>query len=490
MQRPSGIYVRLLLPAVLRPLVGQRFIVRSLGDLRNDAARLAAACLGYALRKAAAAAAAGEAMDKKLLEAALAAAARGDIREYKIDIPGVGSIEADGPEEHGRAMEMLRAMQGSRSHGPATGPMLHEALDRFLEQFKRKNLAPATIRETAHSITLFHDLVDDVPLWDVGHQQLDFFEDAIAHWPTNARVLPAYKGLDTRAIVARGRADPDVPKIGWRTVDKHRDRLAVFFNDVLSRREVPFNPLANRSNRPPSAAKYTPTHRAFRPEELHRIFDPALREAHCSDDAHFFWLPLLCLFTGARLNEIARLRVIDLEHFDGSVWGVHITPEAGRLKNAQSRRFVPLPDRLLDLRFVAYAQDTAAAGFKELFPGGSTTSQNGPGNRLSKWFNRTYLDRVCGLADPALCFHSFRHTLITTADRLGLSEESVAPITGHAPRSVQSRHYIAKPSMLERKARLDLIAQALDLPKLENYMRGQFDGYFRRVREEAAEQAR
>ncbi len=488
--RPSGVYVRLLLPARLRAVIGQRFVVRSLGDLRHDAARLAAHRMGYSLRQATADFAAGKPMNKKLLDDVLAAHARGEIRKYEIEMGGM-SVRADGPEDHARAMEALDKMKvvvtGLPASAPAAtgkqGPMLHEALDLFLEQFKRRGLAPATLLETEHSITLFRDLIDDMPLWDVDHAQIDIFRDALAHWPARARVLPAYKNLGTRAIVERGRAEPTVPKLHVRTVEKHLDRMRVFFNEVLRRRQVPFNPLSGLRLQT-TAAKYTLSHRAFRPDELQRIFDPQLRDTHCSKDAHFFWLPLMCLFTGARLNEIARLQVTDFELFEKGIWGIHITPEAGRLKNAQSKRFIPLPDRLVELRLPEYAQDTASAGFKLLFPGGSLTSKNGPGDRVSKWFNRTFLDKACGLTDPMLCFHSFRHTQQTIADRLGITEAQIAPISGHAPRSVQAKHYIDRQTVLERKARLDLIAEALNLPRLDIYMRGQFDRYFQDVRSE------
>ena len=47
--RPSGPYVRFLVPLALRPLVGSRFIVRPLGVPHGDAARLVAACMAVAL---------------------------------------------------------------------------------------------------------------------------------------------------------------------------------------------------------------------------------------------------------------------------------------------------------------------------------------------------------------------------------------------------------------------------------------------------------
>ncbi len=49
LRRPSGLYARYWVPLALREVVGSKTIVRSLGSLRGDAARLEAARLGYAL---------------------------------------------------------------------------------------------------------------------------------------------------------------------------------------------------------------------------------------------------------------------------------------------------------------------------------------------------------------------------------------------------------------------------------------------------------
>ena len=51
LQRQTGLYVRFLVPEYARGYIGSRSLVRSLGNLRGDAARLAAARLGYALAK-------------------------------------------------------------------------------------------------------------------------------------------------------------------------------------------------------------------------------------------------------------------------------------------------------------------------------------------------------------------------------------------------------------------------------------------------------
>lgn len=83
-----------------------------------------------------------------------------------------------------------------------------------------------------------------------------------------------------------------------------------------------------------------------------------------------YWLPLLGLFTGARLEEIGQLRVSDVQlkeypDQDGKMlsgWFLHITGatddkgQANRIKNSASERLVPLHPELERLGFIAYVE--------------------------------------------------------------------------------------------------------------------------------------
>lgn len=487
LRRPDGLYARFKLPADLRAQLGQLFLVRSLRGERGDAARLTAARLGYALgetiervRKG------GPDMDaKKAIEAALAAAAAGRTRDYTIDIPGVVSLRADGEHDHARAMEALASLRDSLARTPAppaqqsppAGPLLRASADKFLEHCRQVNKSAATLLETDHSVNLFCDLIDNVPMASIGAEQIDTFRSALAVWPARARLLPEYRGLTARQIVAKARKTPGRSGgLGVRTVEKHLDRLRTFFNWAVHRREMTHNPLTGLRLQT-TAEKYTHTRRGFRPEELAALFDPERRASLCSGDPHYFWIPTMALFTGARLGEIAQLRVNDLDQV-GEIWGIHITAESSKaLKNAQSRRFIPLPERLLAMGLLDYAQAMRASGTYELFPGGAVGSKNGPGDKVSKWFNRTYMRKACGLGDGETSFHSFRHTFLSAADRLGISETQVGALTGHAARSVQARHYIDAATVPERKERIDRIANAFPLPPLTAYRTDQFTQY-------------
>ena len=484
-------YARFLLPLDMRQRVGSRFLVRSLANQRGDRARLTAARLGYALAQAIVAVRKGGAdMDaKKLIEQAMAAAARGELRPYDLNVPGVVSLRAEGPEDHALAMDALERIglfselgirvPPDRTTVPEpTGPMLHASIDRFLKDFLSTGRAAATELETKHSLTLFRDLVDDVPVAELGATHIDQFRDCLAFWPARARVLPAFRGLSARAIIDKAKGQK-LPGLNVRTVEKHLDRLRVFFNSLVQRGELARNPLSGLRLQT-DAAKYEPVRRGFDADELAVVFDPERRRLLASDDAMYFWLPVLMLYTGARLNEIVYLDVKDLDCVDG-VWGVHITKY---LKNPQSKRYIPLPQRVLDLGLKQYADDVKAAGFTELFPGGSATSKNGRGNKVSKWFNRTYLRKGCGITDSEVCFQSFRNTLMTAADRCGISEAQLNPLVGHGARSIQQKHYIDPPTLLERQARIERLAAYFVVPPLATYRRGQFDAYLKELTQE------
>lgn len=298
-------------------------------------------------------------------------------------------------------------------------------------------------------------------------------------------MLPAYKGLSTRDIIKRAKKEQP-PGINVRTKDKHLDNVRKFFGWAVQRHEMTHNPLSGVRLQT-KAQKATLTRRGFTGPELAALFSPELRRAHAGNPG-YFWLPVLALHTGGRLRELAQLRLVDV-HEVGGVWGVDINYQAGPLKNPQSQRFVPLSSGVLALGFLDYVADVRALGFDRVFPDGSWTSKNGPGDKVSKWFNRAYTN-AAGLHDPALVFHSFRHTFADAADGVGLTEAQIGALTGHQSESVLGKHYIRHKTVATRQQHVDAITRQFALPPLETYASGLFAHVFetlkkKRKREES-----
>ncbi len=74
------------------------------------------------------------------------------------------------------------------------------------------------------------------------------------------------------------------------------------------------------------------------------------------------WVPWLCAYTGARVNEITQFHREDVQEL-GEVWTIRITPEAGTTKN-KAARIVPLHPHLIEQGFV---EAVAAEGEGPLF---------------------------------------------------------------------------------------------------------------------------
>lgn len=189
---------------------------------------------------------------------------------------------------------------------------------------------------------------------------------------------------------------------------------------------------------------------AFTADELHRIFSEpwyaqgrgeltrtgTYREFMPS----YYWLPLMGLFTGARINEIAQLSLADIKQSDNGVWFVEFTEESDetdptvnkkKLKNLNSVRKVPLHSTLLHLGLVAWRDELRSARYSRLFPELKYDLIKGYGKSATKWFSRM-LAGYGWPRDGRKVFHSFRHTLASEClNSIGLSESETAQISGH-----------------------------------------------------------
>ncbi|MGQ2989767.1 MAG: DUF6538 domain-containing protein [Brevundimonas sp.] len=159
-----------------------------------------------------------------------------------------------------------------------------------------------------------------------------------------------------------------------------------------------------------------------------------------------FWLPLIALFSGARLEEIAGLRVNDLIELgydaeDGTAqtaWFFQFAPDldANRtLKNDDSERTTPVHPELVRLGLLRYADTVRASGETQLFPRLTAHQSGKRAHKWGQWFSG-YLRADCGVTDQRKVYHSFRHTLKDAGRESGVSEELQRAIMGHSPKGV------------------------------------------------------
>lgn len=149
---------------------------------------------------------------------------------------------------------------------------------------------------------------------------------------------------------------------------------------------------------------------------------------------YYYWMPLLALFTGARVNELAQLRLDDIQESDGVYFfNLDVDGESDKkLKNANARREIPVHSMLIKLGLIEYLKALRGAGYDRLFPEITPNTVKGYGKAVSGWFNESVLKNKLKLErDRTKSFHSFRHSVSTYLKEKGVNSELRAQLAGH-----------------------------------------------------------
>lgn len=193
------------------------------------------------------------------------------------------------------------------------------------------------------------------------------------------------------------------------------------------------NPAAGIKTKVPKKEKLR--EKEFTPDEAHTILAATFaRFSHLVTLEHAAarrWVPWLCAYTGARVNEMTQLRGDDIREEQG-ILCIRITPEAGTVKN-KTMRYVPVHDHLLEQGFLEFVRKRgegplfydakAGRGGKEK---GSLASR--AGRHLSDWV------RELGISDPNVApNHGWRHLFKTRGRAAGIEGDRLDAIQGHAP---------------------------------------------------------
>jgi integrase len=163
-----------------------------------------------------------------------------------------------------------------------------------------------------------------------------------------------------------------------------------------------------------------------------------------------YWLPLLALFTGARIEELCQLSPDDIyeEEFTGAdgahgkAWVVRFTADRTKrqeLKTEGSERRVPLHAELIGAGFVSFVEHAKEQGRARVFHQLRPDVAGKESGNFSKWFGR-YLRNTCKVTDGRMVFHSFRHTFKHLARLAGISAEAHNAITGHVTGDVADNY--------------------------------------------------
>jgi integrase len=398
-----------------------------------------------------------------------AALATGDISkvsehlDYLLDLFGINlNAKSEAYRRVGMAVlrkrvEALEALARRIEGQPIETPLLPlvgttptvtgETLKAAFEGWKRQRERPAaTITEYERAISLFLELHGDMPVVQIKRSHARQFRETLQDVPRTraGKLLKA----PLPELAQWGREHPDAQKISASTVNKllgGAQAVAVWARDngVVPDDVQWADPFSKMRLGEGQAIRGGAP---FELADLRVIFStPVFTQGERPQGGQgeaAFWFPLLALFTGARLGELAGLRASEVTR-DEAIGAVclYITADAKagkRLKTKKSARVVPVHPHLIKfgfLKFVALQAKARGSG-AWLFP------QVEPGTKgakaFSKWFGR-YIGSH-GVTDAAKVFHSFRHNFIDALRAAGVDGEINTALVGHSDGSVHAKY--------------------------------------------------
>ncbi len=334
--------------------------------------------------------------------------------------------------------------------------LLSEAKKDFMARDNIKRKHPKTIREFQFFFKSFIDIVGDKKLSEYRYADTSAYAEALRLLPRYPHLNHAFDKCNYKEMIDVGKTI-NAPVIGVSTQQRHIKILKSFFHWCADK----FN-LRRDASEGIDMLQYVRNDeqagQPFSTDDLKKIFNHALVLKYKSPDQ--YWAPLLSLFTGMRVNEIAQMYTTDVveeEVFEIAMgetkkilcFKVQLDNDGKKsLKSRNAKRTIPVHPKLIELGFRDYLNDLRARGLKHLLPG-LTWGENGPGGEISDWFNKGYLRNKCSIPEDTKTFHSFRNSFETWANRSKILDTALIRLCGYGRGQTTWRVHYIKDATLE-----------------------------------------
>jgi integrase len=317
----------------------------------------------------------------------------------------------------------------------AVGGSLRDAIEGWN---KERSRPVGTVHEYRRAVEMFIQLHGDLPVAALKKSHARQFREAIQEVPQ--RRAGELRKAPLPELSAWGRKHPDAPRVSPGTINKQLGAMRAISEWAFAKGVIPedtqwSNPFANMHVEGDQSERTS-----FETAELQLVFaSPVFAKHEFPAGGHgiaAFWLPLLALFNGARLSELAGLTAHALqEEPETSALLLHITAQKSRgkkLKTKPSERAIPVHAMLVKLGFVKYVEEVRRREGDQafLFPLVAPNRGRAGAPAWSKWFGRTL--RAQGVTDTNKVFHSFRHGFKDALTQKSVDEELRKALMGHA----------------------------------------------------------
>ncbi len=357
--------------------------------------------------------------------------------------------EALGQAAETARAETLRAVQaaglaprgaGGNECAQRSGPTVGEVIDRYLTAMEQQGPVPM-LKKHRTCLPLLKTMIDSTCVSELRQAHINKFFEKVQRLPPNWAKKKELEGSSWLAIANSNTGETIAPA----TFDgTYRASVSAFLSWAVGNFQdegFPTTLTLRHISYTGDRAEGENKQRDLTPEELKRLFHNEELRRLAADPAnvHKFWILALALHTGARIRELCQINPQEDWRCEDGIPVLSIDDSTGAdvdvvksVKNAPSKRVVPIHPALIEAGFLTYLTTVKEAGVRRLFP--QWRPKEGKASwRAEEWI-RDFFKKI-GLRDDTpgqrvVGAHAFRSTFVKAGINAGI--DKIGTLTGHS----------------------------------------------------------
>jgi|GEM_PF-6446261 len=325
---------------------------------------------------------------------------------------------------------------------PVQQSLTFSALIDAFKKTKKDDWGDASIDRNYQSLSTLYEVVGGkTNIQSIDPSQVVVWQENLKALPKNRKKIKALNGMSIDKILSYCETN-DLPKRAAKTVNFDLDTLKNLFTLAEHRWLITRNPcdvIRRVTDESLADEKRLP----FSQVQLEKIFANPIYTGCLNDRTGWnktgpniirrgrFWVPLICLFSGLRLNEACQIWSDDFIEENGAFFfRIDRNPDRRqKTKTLSAVRKIPIHPQLVEMGvFDLMDHDNPHHVFPDL---AYDEKKKNYSDTFSSWFGRV-LDHQ-GARITKTSFHSFRHNFKKKVEGTGIDDEHLYKIMGWSP---------------------------------------------------------
>lgn len=331
-----------------------------------------------------------------------------------------------------------------------------------VEKLRSNSWREKTKKDQQQMIRLLVELIGgNKTINRINRRELLQVRESICKLPPNLMKVKKFKGKSLTEVLSMEDYSPMSSTRSYRIISHLRTFFLWAFTHGFIETDISSGLMLTKKRK----IRQNEERKAYSNDDLAKLFTTEVFKGNTTlDRPENFFIPIIAMHTGMRLNEICQLYVEDIMEKDGIHYFSINDLKDKKVKNPQSIRLVPIHPTLIDIGLLEYVAKIRNAGFPRLWMK-LTYREDSYAKQFSSFFQR--LNRKYITQDKKKVFHSFRHGFTSQLKEKGARSEIISELLGHSHGSITLDRYGKAYTLSTLKEVVDILDYSVPLEQLK-----------------------